>query len=346
MTVEKNYYNQKLPSSYENTEDGGLIIHNVIAMAAGEWTSMQGTTTRFLPEVLSLYATNWEDTGVWTRHPGGAPRESDAKVGAVLNARYDPSLQAVVVDVYLSRKTTQSNNMAELVRLPKGRGGITDVSAETLLETDKNGIVTSLTFTGLSFVEAGACEVCKVPAYSKNGNIPAVKAGGGKEMAEKETPPTGKGGNIGDPGEQEPSSIQGQILDMILPLLEGSGVDISEIIKEAIGATDDISRAEKMGALKYALACHSKDAEVDVPLDTEDAPFSKKDRETLVAFQKELDDLKKENITLNAAYQKIMKEPGDTISKMGGLNKIPATDSDIVEVPANTARMSFAGMRK
>ena len=168
MTRHKAYYNQKEQmSSYEATEDGGLLIHDVVIMAAGAWTDMHGIDTVFKAEVLERCASQWDDNAVWTRHSGGTPRSVTEKIGAVVNPRYSHDSAAVIGDVYLHCQTDASKACASLVQMPRESGGIKDVSAETVVEIQPDGLVIDVSFTGLALVEDGACEVCKLPAFGK-----------------------------------------------------------------------------------------------------------------------------------------------------------------------------------
>lgn len=168
MTRHKAYYNQKEQiSSYEATEDGGLLIHDVVIMAAGAWTDMHGIDTVFTAEVLERCASQWADNAVWTRHSGGTPRSVTEKIGAVVNPRYSHDSAAVIGDVYLHCQTDASKACASLVQMPRESGGIKDVSAETVVEIQPDGLVIDVSFTGLALVEDGACEVCKLPAFGK-----------------------------------------------------------------------------------------------------------------------------------------------------------------------------------
>jgi hypothetical protein len=168
MTKHKAYYNQvEQLSSYEPTQDGGLLIHDVIIMAEGAWTDMHGIDTIFTADVLERCASQWADNAVWTRHSGGTPRSVTEKIGAVLNPHYSHDNAAVMGDVYLHCQTDASRACASLVQMPRESGGIKDVSAETVVEIMPDGMVTDVSFTGLALVEDGACEVCKLPAFGK-----------------------------------------------------------------------------------------------------------------------------------------------------------------------------------
>lgn len=168
----KAYFNRPgTLSSYEPQPDGGLIIREVPIMAAGAWDDMRGTHTVFSPEVLQRCATQWNDSAVWTRHSGGSPRPVTEKVGAVLNPHYSPELAAVMGDILLHGKTDASRNAIALVQMARDAGGITDVSAETIVDLSPQGQVLDVVFTGLALVEDGACEVCRLPAFSSKEDI-------------------------------------------------------------------------------------------------------------------------------------------------------------------------------
>ena len=188
MTKHKAYYNQtEQLSSYEATEDGGLLIHDVIIMAAGSWTDMHGIETVFTEEVLQRCASEWMDNAVWTRHSGGTPRSVTEKIGAVLNPHYSHEHAAVMGDVYLHCQTDASKACASLVQMPRESGGIKDVSAETVVEIQPDGLVIDVSFTGLALVEDGACEVCKLPAFGKEEPGMADESEKKQEFAEDET---------------------------------------------------------------------------------------------------------------------------------------------------------------
>ena len=131
MTRHKAYFNQtEQLSSYEE-KDGGLLIHDVIIMAAGAWTDMHGIDTVFTEEVLQRCASQWADNAVWTRHSGGTPRSVTEKIGAVLDPYYSHETKAVMGNIYLHCQTDASRSCASLVQMPREAGGIKDVSAET-----------------------------------------------------------------------------------------------------------------------------------------------------------------------------------------------------------------------
>jgi hypothetical protein len=184
----KCYFNIPLApdSKIEQTEDGATIVHDVPIMAEGRWVSMQGVDAMFTAECLEKSAGNWQDNGLWLRHPGGQPREVTNLIGAVINTRFDAKgaqgKAAQMGDLYIHCKTAESRSAAELVRLPEDRGGIKSISAETLLdlEYDKSAgqyTVVNAVYSGAALVRSGACEICKLPAYEQSG---------GTDMATKE----------------------------------------------------------------------------------------------------------------------------------------------------------------
>lgn len=253
----KAYYNIEIKSSFEGTPDGGLMVHNVPLMAEGVWTSMQGIVTNFTAEVLQRCANVWNDTGIWLRHPGGSPRDAHDKVGAVKNPHYDPSLRAVVGDLYLHQKTENSRSAGQLVQLSKQDGGIKDVSAETMLTLGKDGTVQGIVFTGLALVEDGACETCRIPAFSAEGE---------KDMTDdmKKDEPTED--TVTEPVDAEdgstdtkdiPETAEPAIIKALTEALETVVPGITEIVENIIASNgDEVTKAKGFGRLEQALmAC-------------------------------------------------------------------------------------------
>lgn len=240
----KCYFNQAgAMSSYEETPDGGLLVHGVVIMAAGEWTDMHGIYTRFTPEVLQRCAGQWADNAVWTRHSGGTPRQVTEKVGAVVGPHYDPERTAVVGDILLHRRTETSASASALVQMDREAGGIKDVSAETIVEMDRDGTVTDVTFTGLALVEDGACEVCKLPAYGRGegmtDDIEEKKAAGGNE---------GEGDN---PPAEEPKADE--LLEMLAGFIEGLIPETKDIIAE-VRASEGEDKVRALGKLEGCMS--------------------------------------------------------------------------------------------
>ena len=170
----KEYFSTQTPndvSSYEHLKDGSLLIHDVLIMAEGEWTSSEGIRAVFTPELLQRDAQKWKDNTFWAKHPGGMPRNvvTDT-LGAVINPRFDPKaksygedgkvteIQAVVADLLIHGKTDASAGAITLFQLPEEAGGIRSVSAETVLTFDKKtDELVGILFTGTAAVRRGAC---------------------------------------------------------------------------------------------------------------------------------------------------------------------------------------------
>lgn len=248
MTKHKAYYNQAGQlTSYETTEDGGLMIHGVIIMAAGSWTDMHGIETKFSEDVLQRCASQWADNAVWTRHSGGTPRSVTEKIGAVLNPYYSHETAAVMGDVYLHCQTDASKACANLVQMPRESGGIKDVSAETVVEIEPDGTVVDVSFTGLALVEDGACEVCKLPAFGKEepGMADDDKK---KEFSEEETKTEG----------QEPQETETPTEEKVDELVDILGRFVEALIPEAgemIAAVNEAEGEERVRALGRLEGC-------------------------------------------------------------------------------------------
>ena len=248
MTKHKAYYNQAGQlTSYETTEDGGLMIHGVIIMAAGSWTDMHGIETKFSEDVLQRCASQWADNAVWTRHSGGTPRSVTEKIGAVLNPYYSHETAAVMGDVYLHCQTDASKACANLVQMPRESGGIKDVSAETVVEIEPDGTVVDVSFTGLALVEDGACEVCKLPAFGKE--EPGMADDDKKqEFSEEETKTEG----------QEPQETETPTEEKVDELVDILGRFVEALIPEAgemIAAVNEAEGEERVRALGRLEGC-------------------------------------------------------------------------------------------
>ena len=250
MTQHKCYYNNKEAlTSYEDTPEGGLLIHGVIIMAAGSWTDMHGIHTTFSEEVLQRCAGQWADNAVWTRHSGGTPRPVTEKVGAVLEPHYDPSQAAVVGDVLLHNKTDASASASALVRMDREQGGIKDVSAETIVEMDQRGNVTDVIFTGLALVEDGACEVCKLPAYGREENDSMTDTEDIKETVEtKETEEVEE-----TPKDDKAETKSDELLQMLAGFIEGLIPETKDIIAE-VQASEGEDKVRALGKLEGCMA--------------------------------------------------------------------------------------------
>lgn len=285
MTQHKCYFNSKETlTSYEDTPDGGLLIHGVIIMAAGSWTDMHGIDTTFSEEVLQRCAGQWADNAVWTRHSGGTPRPVTEKIGAVQNPHYDPSQRAVVGDVLLHNKTDASASASALVRMDREAGGIKDVSAETIVEMDAHGNVTDVIFTGLALVEDGACEVCKLPAYGKQE----------REMTDtediKETVETKDTEEIEETPKDDKAETKDDLLEMLAGFIEGIIPETKDIIAE-VQASEGEDKVRALGKLEGCMAAWGF-----VPVED----FAKAIDAKLAEFSKTLDE-KLESITQTVA---------------------------------------------
>lgn len=272
--TQKCYYNQKgALSSYEDTPEG-LLIHGVVIMAAGEWIDMHGIKTVFGEEVLQRCAAQWADNAVWTRHSGGTPREVTEKIGAVLNPSYDPSRAAVIGDVLLHNATETSRGASALVRLDPERGGIRDVSAETLVEMDRDGIVMDVTFTGLALVEDGACEVCKLPAFGRGEEMTDEKQETGTEEPQETVEETA--------AEEPQEPAKDELLDMLVGFIEGLIPESKDIIEE-VRASEGEAKARALGKLEGCMSALG----FNIPRAEE---YAKAVDDRLSAFSKALDE--------------------------------------------------------
>lgn len=287
------YFNSAhVGGSFEPVDGGGVVVHNVPLMAAGSWTSMQGQRTVFTDEVLSRCATKWRDTGIWARHPGGAPRDVTDKIGAVQNPHFDPAQHAVVGDLYLHGKTSTSADAVRLVQTPRDQGGITDVSAETVLDLEPDGTVRDIVWTGLALVEDGACETCRIPAYSKGDRTMAdeTKVDPSKTDEKKPVDAAAGAGDENHPGLPEAAepAILSLIIDAVDQLIPDMGIKdmVGQIISANKGGKSD-EQMMGMGALKQALtmACHACGQAADHSKQEQSVDFAKvqKERDELAA---------------------------------------------------------------
>ena len=243
MTKHKAYYNQtEQLSSYEE-KDGGLLIHDVIIMAAGAWTDMHGIDTVFTAEVLERCALDWADNAVWTRHSGGTPRSVTEKIGAVLNPYYSHDASAVMADVFLHCQTDASRSCASLVQMPREAGGIKDVSAETVVEIMPDGMVTNVSFTGLALVEDGACEVCKLPAFGKEE----------PEMADEEVKETVEETVTEETEAPAEEPEVKDLVDILSTFVEALIPEAEEMIK-AVNEAEGDERVRALGRLEGCMA--------------------------------------------------------------------------------------------
>lgn len=243
MTRHKAYFNQtEQLSSYEE-KDGGLLIHDVIIMAAGAWTDMHGIDTVFTEEVLQRCASQWADNAVWTRHSGGTPRSVTEKIGAVLDPYYSHETKAVMGNIYLHCQTDASRSCASLVQMPREAGGIKDVSAETLVDIQPDGMVVDVSFTGLALVEDGACEVCKLPAFGKEE----------PEMAEDEIKKETEETTTEETEVEETKVDQKDLIDILQNFVEALIPEAEEMIK-AVNEAEGDERVRALGRLEGCMA--------------------------------------------------------------------------------------------
>ena len=238
MTKHKGYYNTAgTMSSYEAQDDGSLLVHDVIVMAAGTWTDMHGITTTFSPDLLQRCAGAWEDNALWTRHAGGTPRSVTEKVGAVINPRYSPAEEAVMADLVLHNQTDASRACSALVQMAREAGGIKDVSAETIVEIDRDGMVLDVVFTGLALVEDGACETCRLPAYSAQEDTTMTE----EEIKEEVEVKTEEEDTTAAP---DNSDLLDKLIEVVGAMIPGA----SDIIKEVMDSEGE-DRIHAMGKL-------------------------------------------------------------------------------------------------
>lgn len=314
----KAYYNQAgALSSYEAQADGSLLIHGVVIMAAGAWTDMHGIDTEFSPEVLQRCALQWVDNAVWTRHSGGAPRPITEKVGAVINQHYSPELNAVVGDVLLHGQTEASRASINLVQLAKESGGITDVSAETIVDLSTQGQVLDVVFTGLALVEDGACEVCRLPAFSKE----EIDMADDTEIKTTE--------EVKTEAEDAPVQTHEDLVEMLGAFVGQLIPEAGDLIK-AVQNSEGDARAFALGRLSGCMEAYGAPApateEVETTTEvTEDAEptaekaedYSKKLDDRLEQFAKRLDDIEQAQAQYSA--------PAGLKGKMGAEKEVADT---------------------
>ena len=270
--MKKTYYNQKGQlSSFETQEDGSLLVHGVVIMAAGTWTDMHGITTTFSEDVLQRCAGSWADNAVWTRHSGGSPRSVTEKVGAVVNPTYSPTEAAVIADLLLHNQTDASRSCSALVQMAREAGGIKDVSAETMVEMDRDGNVIDMVFTGLALVEDGACETCRIPAYGKEESAMA------DEEIEKTTEEVKTEDKVEETTETETKADD--LMEILENIVEAIIPDTKELI-EAIKESEGEDRIRAIGQLEGCAKSWG------LPIEA----YSKMVDDKLAEFSKVLDD--------------------------------------------------------
>jgi hypothetical protein len=158
----KRFLNFNPGQKFETSQDGKLLIRDVMALAPGTWTdSLARTPCRYTPEVLQSHANNWRSNGFWSRHPGGAPRDVvQDKLGYILNQRFNAG---AMVDIVLHGHSQKSRDTIEMVK----HGDLDAVSVEMMVREhydpkEKVSIADEIVFTGLAMVDEGACDICTI----------------------------------------------------------------------------------------------------------------------------------------------------------------------------------------
>lgn len=310
MTKHKAYYNQKEQLSSYEEQDGGLMIHNVIIMAAGAWTDMHGIDTVFSEEVLQRCAGQWLDNAVWTRHSGGTPRSVTEKIGAVLNPYYSHDNAAVMGDVFLHCQTDASRSCASLVQMAREAGGIKDVSAETVVEIQPDGLVVDVSFTGLALVEDGACEVCKLPAFGKE--EPEMAEDEKKETVEEKTEEKTE---VEEKTETEVP--QADLIDILERFVETLIPEAGDMIK-AVNEAEGEERVRALGRLEGCMSAWG--------IPTVSEVYSKHFDDKMAEFQKAIID--KMGAIENTVTQ--YGAPAGLKGKMGADNKTDGEPQKVV----------------
>lgn len=149
-----------------------------------------------------------------------------------------------------------------------------------------------------------------------------------EKKAEKEpivppaSDPPKKEAEMGDDemGDTEPRTVEGQILDLLLPKLEEMGYDLKGLLQEIMDATgDDIATATAMGKLteRIAMGC---------PAGAE--------------YGKQIDELKAKNFELEQKVSTYAKQV-ETVTKP--VHSIAAESGEII---VDMRGQSFASMRR
>jgi len=150
------------PEKMQETSDGGLLVRDVKLLAPGTWTdSMQKTPCRYTEKRLAEFATNWTDPSMWSRHPGGMPRDITEKVGEIRGPRYNGG--AVQADIFYHGKTTRSKDTIAMVKA--GLANYVSVEMrthDTWIPEDKLFEADQIVFDGVATVNKGACTVCTI----------------------------------------------------------------------------------------------------------------------------------------------------------------------------------------
>jgi len=238
------YFNVEVKDRKFERSETGLLVRDVILLAEGTWTdSYQQTPCRYKTGVLEKYCSNWKDNGLWGRHPGGAPRSVDEKIGEVQNPRYDKKLKAVVGDLFFHLKSQKSRDIAEMVEA----GIINAVSVEIggterYNAKEKCFEAESIDFYGLAVVDKGACQTCLIRHEEAN------------HYYQDFSPDEGQDG---------------------MPPQEGDKMDIEELTK----VVQDL--AAKVAAIEEKLALKQEEAPDEKKPEDEEKELSKKLTEAL-----------------------------------------------------------------
>ena len=301
----KAYFNILLPDAAKilSQPDGSLIVKDVPIMAEGTWESMQGVNATFTAPVLQASAGNWQDNPLWLRHPGVTSRAVNECVGSIINPHYDTinGVNAVYGDLYIHGRTACSRDAQALVQMPEEQGGIKSISAETILDVDDTQSygtpfqVSKITFTGAALVRHGACETCKLPAFSdsdesgetadmekdsKQKTPPAPPASGTSPAKEKGSPPSPDGAPQAGPSMEDIKAAISDAMSLkdVMSAIDGLGKKFDDMSAKFAGL------AQPQGGE----ACHLEAVESDEEEEPEEVEPEKK--ETI--YSKELDELK------------------------------------------------------
>jgi hypothetical protein len=158
------------PQFYE-LESGDLLIKDVPLLAEGEWTDSAQKTPLYYPaKTLEQYAGNWIKKTGYNRHMGGVPRDESNRVSEAINPHYGQFVDeegttraAILSDLLVYGSTPNGRAMQELIK----RKNIKFVSVEHGGDEVENPQTrrmeaASLVFGGFSYVNRGACKVCRI----------------------------------------------------------------------------------------------------------------------------------------------------------------------------------------
>jgi hypothetical protein len=152
------------PDKFVAHGDGGLLVRDALALASGIWTDSATKAPCFFSEaVLKRDFMNWLGTGVWSRHPGGVPRNIDEMTGSITNPRYSAAEKGVLVDILYHGRNQHSRDTIEMIKAGVTNDISVEVGGEDKWNADaKRYDAVSLAFYGLANVDKGACDVCKL----------------------------------------------------------------------------------------------------------------------------------------------------------------------------------------